>query len=181
MNDSVNAVLAEVMATPPAGPLPVDAVVFHPPRSLDKAEQMVKEKETPTPAIDMVSMFSAALTEIINKAVDKRVNQIMENVAVAKLMDSKLEERITEIVQFRISEHVQDEPHQDVDDAIHDALSEMDIDDAVERSFRNNVNWEDMVDERVREQVEELVPSDDELHDKVRMVLNDVTFTVSVD
>ena len=103
MNDSVNATLAEIMATPPAGPLPVDAIVFHPPRSLDKAEQMVKEKETTTPAIDLLTMFTTALTEIINKAVDKRVEEILGNVATAKLMDSKLEDRITEIV--RSEEH----------------------------------------------------------------------------
>ena len=128
-----------------------------------------------------LALLMEAFENTLTAMVDKRVNQIMENVATAKLMDSKLEDRITEIVQFRISEHVQDEPHQDVDDAIHDALSELDIDDAVERSFRNNVNWEDMVDERVREQVEELVPDADEFHDKVREVLSEVTFTVSVE
>lgn len=128
-----------------------------------------------------LALLMEAFENTLTAMVDKRVNQIMENVAVAKLMDSKLEDRITEIVQFRISEHVQDEPHQDVDDAIHDALSELDIDDKVESVFLHHVNWEDMVDERVREQVEELVPSDDELHDKIRVVLNDVTFTVSVD
>ena len=128
-----------------------------------------------------LALLMEAFENTLTAMVDKRVNQIMENVAVAKLMDSKLEDRITEIVQFRISEHVQDEPHQDVDDAIHDALSELDLSDHVERSFRNNVNWEDMVRDFVKEEVEELVPSDDELHDKIREVLNDVTFTVSVE
>lgn len=183
MNDSVNAVLAEVMATPPAGPLPVDAVVFHPPRSLDKAEQMVKEKETP--AIDLLTMFTTALTETINKAVDARVNQIMGNVAMAKFMDNTFEDRVRtladEIVKDAISTHIDDEPHQDVENAIHDAVSEADWSSHVEKALKYEVNWEDMVDERVREQVEELVPSDDELHDKIREVLNDVTFTVSVD
>ena len=130
---------------------------------------------------DMVTMFSAALTEIINKAVDARVNAVLANMATAQLMDDKLEERINEIVKNRIDEHTADENHHDIEGAIDDALEGLDLSGQVEKALKYEVNWEDMVDERVREQVEERVPSDDELHDKIREVLNDVTFTVSVD
>ena len=128
-----------------------------------------------------LALLMEAFENTLTAMVDKRVNQIMENVAVAKLMDSKLEDRITEIVMFRITEHISDEPHHNINDAVEEALESLDIDDKVESVFLHHVNWEDMVDERVREQVEELVPSDDELHDKIREVLNDVTFTVSVE
>lgn len=181
MNDSVNAVLAEVMATPIAGPLPVNGVVFNPPLSLDKAEQMVKEKEKEPPATDLLTMFSAALTEIINKAVDKRVNEVLSNIATAKFMDNTFEERVNTLVNQAIDEHVSEEPHQDAEDVVHDALAELDLSEHVERAFKHEVNWEDMVKDLVREEVEELVPSDDELHDKIREVINDVTFTVSID
>jgi len=130
---------------------------------------------------DMVTMFSAALTEIINKAVDARVNAVLGTVAMAQFMDIKLEERINEIVKNRIDEHTADENHHDLEGAIDDALEGLDLSGQVEKALKYEVNWEDMVDERVREQVEERVPSDDELHDKIREVLNDVTFTVSVD
>ena len=139
------------------------------------------QTETATPTPDMVTMFSAALTEIINRMVDKRVNEVLANMATAQLMDAKLEDRINEIVKNRIDEHTADENHHDIDGAVRDAIDELDLDDKVEHAFRHNVNWEDMVKDLVREEVEELVPSDDELHDKVREVLNDVTFTVSVD
>ena len=149
---------------------------------------LTPEAQTPAPAPSappkkpsMLELFSEALTGMVERRVDARVNEVLANVATAKLMDSKLEERITEIVQFRISEHVQDEPHHDIDEAVREAVGEIDLDDAVEHAFKHSVNWEDYVDERVRDQVEELVPSDDEIHDKVREVLNDVTFTVSVD
>ena len=120
---------------------------------------------------DMVTMFSAALTEIINKMVDKRVEDILGNVATAKFMDSSLDERIGRIVSDKLQEHN--------DEFEHVALME----DAVEHAFRYAVDWESMVEERVREQVSEIeIPIDeDKLHDKVREVLNEVTFTVSVD
>jgi len=141
----------------------------------------MSENQTQPATPDMVTMFSAALTEIINKAVDARVNAVLANMATAKFMDSKLDERINEIVRHRIDEHTADENHHDLDGAVRDAIDELDLDDKIEHSFRHNVNWEDMVKDLVREEVEELVPSDDELHDKIREVLNDVTFTVSVD
>ena len=137
----------------------------------------MSENQTATP--DMLTMFSAALTEIINKAVDKRVNEVLANMATAQLMDAKLEERITEIVKNRIDEHTADENHHDLEGAIEDALDGLDLSGQVEKALKYEVNWEDMVKDLVREEVEELVPSDDELHDKIREVLNDVTFTVS--
>ena len=128
-----------------------------------------------------LALLMEAFENTLTAMVDKRVNEIMENVAVAKLMDSKLDERIHYAVTEAINTHLAEEPHGNVNDAVEEALSELDLSDHVERVFKHEVNWEDYVDERVREQVEELVPSDDELHDKIRVVLNDVTFTVSVD
>ena len=130
---------------------------------------------------DMLTMFSAALTEIINKAVDKRVESILGTMAAAQFMSTEFDERVKKLVEIAVEEHTCEEPHIEVDDVVKQALSEMDLSDAVEHEFKHNVNWEDYVDERVRAEVEELVPSDDELHDKIREVLNDVTFTVSVD
>jgi len=141
----------------------------------------MSENQTATPTPDMVTMFSAALTEIINKAVDARVNAVLANMATAQLMDDKLEERINEIVKNRIDEHTADENHHDLEGAIEDALDGLDLSGQVEKALKYEVNWEDMVKDLVREEVEELVPSDEELHDKIREVLNDVTFTVSVD
>ena len=141
----------------------------------------MSENQTATPTPDMVTMFSAALTEIINKAVDARVNAVLANMATAQLMDDKLEERINEIVKNRIDEHTADENHHDIEGAIDDALEGLDLSGQVEKALKYEVNWEDMVKDLVREEVEELVPSDEELHDKIREVLNDVTFTVSVD
>lgn len=127
----------------------------------------------------LLAMLMEAFESTLKAMVDKRVNEVLANMATAQLMDSKLEERITEIVQFRIDEHTSDEPHHNVNDALEDALEGLDLSGQVEKALKYEVNWEDMVDERVREQVEELVPSDDELHDKIREVLNDVTFTVT--
>lgn len=132
---------------------------------------LTPEAKPETPAPDMVSMFSAALTEIINKMVDKRVEEILGNVATAKFMDSSLDERIGRIVSDKLQAHN--------DEFEHVALME----DAVEHAFRYAVDWESMVDERVKEQVSEIeIPVDeDKIHDMVREVLNEVTFTVSVD
>lgn len=132
---------------------------------------MTNETQTATPAPDMVTMFSAALTEIINKMVDKRVEEILGNVATAKFMDTQLDERIGRIVSDKLQAHNDEFEHT------------TDLEDSIEHAFRYAVAWEDMVDERVREQVSEIeIPIDeDKLHDKVREVLNDVTFTVSVD
>lgn len=120
---------------------------------------------------DMVTMFSAALTEIINKMVDKRVEDILGNVATAKFMDSSLDERIGRIVSDKLQAHNDEFEHT------------ADLEGSVEHAFRYAVSWEDMVDERVKEQVSEIeIPIDeDKLHDMVREVLNEVTFTVSVD
>lgn len=164
MSESLN---ATILATPYAGTLPPSAV---------KVEG-VAEKPEP----DMLTMFSAALTEIINKAVDKRVNEVLANVAATKMIDTTFDAHIRDVAAQLIDEHVSDEPHQDAEDVVHDALAELDLSSHVEKALKYEVNWEDMVDERVREQVEELVPSDEELHDKIREVINDVTFTVSVD
>jgi AAA+ ATPase superfamily predicted ATPase len=164
MSESLN---ATILATPYAGTLPPSAV---------KVEG-VAEKPEP----DMLTMFSAALTEIINKAVDKRVESILGTLAAAQFMSTEFDERVKRIVGAAIEEHTCEEPHQDAEDVVHDALAELDLSSHVEKALKYEVNWEDMVDERVREQVEELVPSDDELHDKIREVINDVTFTVSVD
>lgn len=148
---------------------------------------LTPEAQTPAPAPSapakkpsMLELFSEALTEMVERRVDARVNEVLANVATAKLMDFKLTERITEIVQFRISEHVQDEPHHDIDEAVREAVGEIDLDEAVERSFKHSVNWEDYVKDLVEREVAALV-DDDHMHDKVREVLNDVTFTVSVD
>ena len=141
----------------------------------------MSENQTQPATPDMVTMFSAALTEIINKAVDARVNAVLGTVAMAQFMDRTFEERITEIVKNRIDEHTADENHHDIDGAVRDAIDELDLDDKIEHAFRHNVNWEDMVSDLVKEEIEDRLPSDDELHDKVREVLSDVTFTVSVD
>lgn len=141
---------------------------------------MTNETQTATPAPDMVTMFSAALTEIINKMVDKRVNEIMENMITVKLMDNGLTERIEGIVEAAIVNHEQSEPHHEIEDAVQNAVESLDLDDIVDRTFRENVNWEDHVDEKVRSLVDDLV-DDNVMHDKVREVLNEVTFTVSVD
>jgi hypothetical protein len=95
-------------------------------------------------------------------------------------MDTRLDERINSIVAERISEHTADENHHDIDGAVQDAIGDLDLDDAVERAFKNSVNWEDYVKELVESEVAALV-DDDHMHDKVREVLNEVTFTVSVD
>ena len=120
---------------------------------------------------DMVTMFSAALTEIINKMVDKRVNEIMENMITVKLMDNGLTERIESIVSDKLQAHNDEFEHT------------ADMEGVVEHAFRYAVDWESMVDERVKEQVSEIeIPIDeDKLHDMVREVLSEVTFTVSVD
>ena len=129
---------------------------------------------------DMVTMFSAALTEIINKMVDKRVDEILGNLMTVKLMDSALTQKIEDIVDAKIIEHEQSEPHHEIEDAVQNAVESLDLDDIVDRTFRENVNWEDYVDEKVRTLVDELV-DDNVMHDKVREVLGEVTFTVSVD
>ena len=132
---------------------------------------MTNETQTATPAPDMVTMFSAALTEIINKMVDKRVEDILGNVATAKFMDSSLDERIGRIVSDKLQEHNDEFEHT------------ADLEGSVEHAFRYSVDWESMVDERVKEQVAEMdtSPDEDRVHDMVREVLNEVTFTVSVD
>ena len=145
-----------------------------------KANESTKSVPLTPAGMNLLGMLMEAFNSTLNAMVDKRVEEILGNVATAKLMDSQLEHRITEIVQFRISEHVQDENHHDIDEAVSEAISELDLDDAVERAFKHSVNWEDYVDEKVRELVEELV-DDNTMHDKVREVLNEVTFTVSVD
>lgn len=141
----------------------------------------MSENQTQPATPDMVTMFSAALTEIINRMVDKRVNEVLGHLATAQFMNTEFEDRVARIVNAAIEEHTADENHHDLEGAVRDAIDELDLDDKIEHSFRHNVNWEDMVKDLVREEVEELVPSDDELHDKIREVLNDVTFTVSVD
>lgn len=132
---------------------------------------MTNETQTATPAPDMVTMFSAALTEIINKMVDKRVEDILGNVATAKFMDSSLDERIGRIVSDKLQAHNDEFEHT------------ADLEGSVENAFRYSVDWESMVDERVKEQVAEMdtSPDEDRLHDMVREVLNEMTFTVSVD
>lgn len=149
---------------------------------------LTPEAQTPAPAPSappkkpsMLELFSEALTEMVERRVDARVNEIMGTVATAKLLDHRLETRINDIVIERIAAHENDEPHHEIEDAIQSAIEDLDLDDVVERAFKNSVNWEDYVDEKVRELVEELIPDDNEMHDKVREVLNDVTFTVSVD
>ena len=134
------------------------------------------QTETPAPSApakkpSMLELFSEALTEMVERRVDARVNEVLANVATAKLMDSSLDERIARIVLDKLQEHN--------DEFEHVALME----DAVEHAFRYAVDWESMVDERVKEQVAEMdtAPDEDKLHDMVREVLNDVTFTVSVD
>ena len=119
----------------------------------------------------MLELFSAALTEIINKMVDKRVEEILGNVATAKFMDTQLDERIGRIVSDKLQEHNDEFEHT------------ADLEGSVEHAFRYAVSWEDMVDERVKEQVAEMdtTPDEDKLHDMVREVLSEVTFTVSVD
>lgn len=139
---------------------------------------LTPEAQTPAPAPSappkkpsMLELFSEALTEMVERRVDARVHEILGNVATAKFMDTQLDERIARIVLDKLQEHN--------DEFEHVALME----DAVEHAFRYAVDWESMVDERVKEQVSEIeIPIDeDKLHDMVREVLNEVTFTVSVD
>ena len=115
----------------------------------------------------MLELFSEALTEMV----ERRVNEVLANVATAKFMDTQLDERIARIVLDKLQEHNDEFEHT------------ADLADSVEHAFRYAVSWEDMVDERVKEQVSEIeIPIDeDKLHDMVREVLNEVTFTVSVD
>jgi hypothetical protein len=129
----------------------------------------------------LLAMLMEAFESTLKAMVDKRVDEVLGNIATAKFMDIKLEECINEIVKNRIDEHTADENHHDIDGAVRDAIDELDLDDKIEHAFRHNVNWEDMVSDLVKEEIEDRLPTDDEMHDKVREVLNDVTFTVSVD
>ena len=134
------------------------------------------QTETPAPSApakkpSMLELFSDALTEMVERRVDARVYEILGNVATAKFMDTQLDERIARIVLDKLQEHNDEFEHT------------ANIEDSVEHAFRYGVAWEDMVDERVREQVSEIeIPiNEDKLHDMVREVLSEVTFTVSVD
>jgi len=144
----------------------------------NQTENLKSVPLTPS-GMHLLAMLMEAFESTLKSMVDKRVHEIMENVATAKLMGTGFDERVKTIVDAAIEEHTCEEPHVEVEDAVKQAVEEMDLSDAVERVFKHEVNWEDYVDERVRAEVEELVPSDDELHDKIREVLNDVTFTVS--
>lgn len=134
------------------------------------------QTETPAPSAptkkpSMLELFSEALTEMVERRVDARVHEILGNVATAKFMDTQLDERIARVVLDKLQEHNDEFEHT------------TDLEHSVEHAFRYSVDWEDMVDERVKEQVSEIeIPiNEDRLHDMVREVLNEVTFTVSVD
>ena len=139
---------------------------------------LTPEAQTPAPAPSappkkpsMLELFSEALTEMVERRVDARVNEVLANVATAKFMDTQLDERIARIVLDKLQEHNDEFEHT------------TDLEDSIEHAFRYGVAWEDMVDDRVKEQVSDIeIPIDeDKLHDMVREVLNEVTFTVSVD
>lgn len=136
-----------------------------------EAQTTAPAPSAPPKKPSMLELFSEALTEMVERRVDARVNEVLANVATAKFMDTQLDERIARIVLDKLQEHN--------DEFEHVALME----DAVEHAFRYAVDWESMVEERVKEQVSEIeIPIDeDKLHDMVREVLNEVTFTVSVD
>jgi PhoPQ-activated pathogenicity-related protein len=127
----------------------------------------------------LLAMLMEAFESTLKAMVDKRVHEIMENVATAKLMGTGFDERVRTIVDAAIDEHTADENHHDIDGAVRDAIDELGLDDKIEHAFRHNVNWEDMVSDLVKEEIEDRLPSDDEMHDKVREVLNDITFTVT--
>lgn len=136
-----------------------------------EAQTTAPAPSAPPKKPSMLELFSEALTEMVERRVDARVNEVLANVATAKFMDTQLDERIACIVLDKLQEHNDEFEHT------------ADIENSVEHAFRYAVDWESMVDERVKEQVAEMdtAPDEDKLHDMVREVLNEVTFTVSVD
>ena len=146
----------------------------------NQTESLKSVPLTPS-GMHLLAMLMEAFESTLKAMVDKRVDEVLGTAITTMMLHTGMDDKIKKIVDAAIEEHTCEENHHDIDNAVEGALNNLELADKIEHEFKHNVNWEDYVDERVRDQVEELVPSDDEMHDKIRMMLNDVTFTVSVD
>jgi len=109
-----------------------------------EAQTTAPAPSAPPKKLSMLELFSEALTEMVERRVDARVNEIMENMLTVKFRDTRLDERIYRVVLDKLQEHSDEFEHV------------ADMEGAVEHAFRYAVDWESMVDERGKEQVAEI-------------------------
>jgi hypothetical protein len=142
------------------------------------------ENQTETQAQATTSATQAMLNAIaetilthMQQMVDSRVERIMATQATAALFNDQLDERIRTIAKEEAEEKIDDMP--DIEDEVHDKVAEamqnIDIDNAVERTFKERVNWEEVVEEHVDDILDDKVEEeiDNVLEDKVDQMLED--------
>lgn len=129
-----------------------------------------------TPSIDpLAEKLADIINTVINRIetlIDKRVSDTLQTQATAALFNDALEAKIRGIA----AEEAQDKIDElDLDDAVRTAIGDFDMHGAVERTFKNHVNWEEKVSDQVDELLDNKIEAeiDNVLEDKIDEMLED--------
>lgn len=129
---------------------------------------------TPIPDLQSIALLASLLAPLnahIQRIVEDKFNEMVANLKVMQLMDDNLKETITEMIDDKISEHTDNEPHKT------DGDIESDVDHLVEAYMRQG-NHGFVTERELSEKVTDTL--DEVLEEKVQELLNNATIDISL-
>ncbi len=122
-------------------------------------------------SVALVAALLAPLNAHIQRIVEDKFNEMVENLKVMQLMDDNLKETITEMIDDKISEHTDNEPHKN------DGDIESEVDHLVEAYLRQG-NHGFVTERELSEKVTDTL--DEVLEEKVQALLNNASVEITL-